>query len=83
MLTPQHNSAPISRRITVPEIAEQFGVAQGKVITWIGRGELRAIDCSETGTGGPRWRVLPEDLAAFEAKRANRHPEQAEVEGGR
>ena len=53
-----------------PAVAEQYGVDVRKVLTWIKRGELRAIDVSTNPGGRPRYRISPVDLAAFEAARA-------------
>ena len=57
------------RYLTPPEIAKRYGCKPEKVIGWIKRGELRAIN---SGDGiRPRWKVRPEDLEAFEAARSN------------
>ena len=54
---------------TPPEVARRLRVKPSKVLGWIRRGELRAINVAERQGGRPRWRVLAEDLAAFEAAR--------------
>ncbi len=53
-----------------PEIAERFGVDAHKVLGWIRRGELRALNVATTTGGRPRFRISPADLAAFEASRS-------------
>ena len=57
------------------DVARRLGVGAGKVLGWIRRGQLRAIDvASEPGPGKRhRWRVYLEDLAAFEEQRATGH----------
>lgn len=55
---------------TPPAIAKRYGVDPHKVAHWIRVGELSAIDVSTTPGGRPRYRVSPEALAAFEAKRS-------------
>jgi excisionase family DNA binding protein len=63
--------------MTPPQIAKRLGVASEKVIGWIDGGELRAVNLS-AGEVRPRWRIMPEDLAAFLASRANTpDPKQA------
>jgi hypothetical protein len=56
--------------LTPPEVARRYGVDPSKVIGWIKAGELRAIDVAQRRGGRPRYRILPADLAAFEARRA-------------
>jgi transposase len=48
------------------DVATRLGVGVGKVLGWIKRGQLRAIDvASEPGPGKRRrFRVKPADLAA-------------------
>ena len=59
-----------SRYLTPPAIAQRYGVDPSKVIGWIRRGELRAIDVSSSTGGRPRFRISPADLAVFESSRA-------------
>ena len=56
--------------LTPPEIAKRYGVDAHKIVAWIRRGELRAIDVSSTPGGRPRYRIAPADLAIFEQARA-------------
>jgi hypothetical protein len=62
--------ASASRYLTPPQLAERYGVDPNKVLGWIRRGELAAVNVATTTGGRPRWRVSPEALAAFEAARA-------------
>ena len=53
------------------DVARKFGVSVSKVLAWIRRGELRALNLAENQAGKkPRYRILPEDLEKFEARRA-------------
>ena len=58
-------------------IAARFGVGLPKVLGWIQRGELGAVNVANKTTGRPRWRVRDCDLLAFELRRHNRPVEQA------
>jgi len=59
-----------TRKLTPPQIAEQYHVAPETVIGWIRAGELPAIDVSSRpGVGRPRFRIDPADLAMFDARR--------------
>jgi hypothetical protein len=49
-------------------VAEHLAVKIDVVLSWIHRGELRAFNASEAG-GRPRWRIDPEDLQLFIARR--------------
>ena len=55
--------------LSPPQVAKRLAVDAHKVIYWIKRGELRAVNvASETGCR-PRYRISPADLAVFEASR--------------
>ena len=55
-----------------PDVAKKLGVNPAKVLGWIERGELAAIDVTHNhGTGRPRWRITPEALADFEQTRSS------------
>jgi len=60
----------VASYLTPPAVAERFAVDAHKVLDWIKRGELRAIDVATTTAGRPRYRISPADLAAFEASRS-------------
>lgn len=52
--------------LSPPAVARKLGVCPSKILRWIKTGQLRGIDISETpGTGRPRYRVDPLDLATF------------------
>jgi len=62
-------------RVTTPNsLAKQLGVRPQKVLGWIARGELRAINMAATTAGRPRWKILPEDLERFFDSRAATAP---------
>ena len=56
--------------LTVPQLAERFGVKADKIIAWIKSGELRAMNVATAGGGRPRYRIAPDDLADFELRRS-------------
>lgn len=56
--------------LTPPQVAECYGVDVKKIVGWIKRGELRAVNVATTTGGRPRYRISPSDLAAFENARA-------------
>jgi hypothetical protein len=58
------------RNRTPPEIARQYRVANAKVIDWIRKGELAALNLARHGCTRPRYSVTPEALDAFERARA-------------
>lgn len=59
---------PTSRAITPPALSKQLVVHVSKILGWIRSGELRAVNL---GNGSrPRWRILPDDLEQFLARRA-------------
>jgi hypothetical protein len=59
----------------VKDIAERHSVAADKVLEWIAKGELIAINVStDPNAKRPRWRVTAEALEAFEQSRASNPP---------
>jgi hypothetical protein len=67
---------PVVRRnlsipgLTVADVAARYRVSPDKVRTWIGRGELAAINTAAALCGKPRWVITPDALIAFEKGRA-------------
>lgn len=56
---------------TPPQLAKRFGVNCTKIIGWIERGELIALNVAENAKGKrPRWRISQEAVEAFERKRS-------------
>lgn len=58
------------RYLSPPTIAKILGIHPVKVIEFIARGELRAINTSLANR--PRWRISPEDFDSFCENRASR-----------
>lgn len=63
---------PQARCLTPPEIATRLRVSPEKVLGWIRRGELRAINVSDGNR--PRYRINPDDLEAFLNRREVQPP---------
>lgn len=57
---------------TPPQIARARGLRVGKVLAWIARGELEAINCADRPGGRPRWRVSAAALESFDRARSSR-----------
>ena len=55
--------------LTTREVAKRYRVSPTKVIAWIRRGELKALNTASALSGKPRWVVLPGALADFERGR--------------
>jgi len=62
-------TAPACPYLTPPEVAKLLRVRIDKVRGWIRRGELAAVDVSETIGGRPRYRIARDDLDAFLRRR--------------
>ena len=58
--------------LTPPQVAKARAIRVAKVLTWIARGELEAVNFAERAGGRPRWRISAAAMAAFEAARSNR-----------
>lgn len=62
-----HTIAP--QTIAPNELATAWGIKPEKVLDWIRRGELKAIDVSSRESRKPRYRIEPAALAEFKSKR--------------
>ena len=58
--------------LSVKTIATSLGIDPAKVLSWIHRGELHAIDVSERTGGRPRWRIPSAAWDDFQHARSNR-----------
>ncbi len=47
------------RGLTPNELARRYGVGVHKVLGWIGRGELRAVNVATDASARPQWVVCP------------------------
>ena len=64
----------IDTAMTPPDVARRLGVKSAKVLNWIARGELRAVNLSESRDGRPRWKILTAALDEVLASRASTPP---------
>lgn len=67
-------ASSVGEYLTVPSLATSLGCDQAKILTWIHRGELRALNVAENASGRPRWRIPLEAWEAFEKARSNAPP---------
>ena len=65
--------------LTIAEVAAQLRCGQDKVLAWVNRKELEAINIANAGTRRPQWRIRPDDLAQFESVRSSRGSEAAGI----
>jgi transposase len=56
--------------LTVRDVARRYRVGKGKVLSWIRKGELPAINTAAVLCGKPRWVITADGLAQFERRRA-------------
>jgi Helix-turn-helix domain len=54
---------------TPPEVAKRFRVNADKILGFIRRGELRAMNVAANLSGRPRYRIALADVQAFETRR--------------
>jgi len=67
---PPNGSGTFVASSTPPELASRWRVSADKVLGFIRRGELRAINLATLLGGRPRYRIIAEDAIAFEERRA-------------
>ena len=58
------------QKLTPPELARTWGIKPDKVLAWIRSGELRAINVATDQLGRPRYLIDPNEVEAFEQRRA-------------
>jgi len=68
-VSPSADSFATGRFLSPPAVARRLAVKPERVIGWIRRGELRALNVGD-GKQRPRYRVSEADLLAFEQRRA-------------
>lgn len=66
-MPPDVQSAPAG--LTVADVARRYRVGEDKVLAWIKRGELTAINTASALCVRPRWVIPAEALVAFERRR--------------
>jgi hypothetical protein len=59
---------------SVRDLAARWKVCMSKIRSFIQRGELAATNLAGSLGGRPQWRVSPEAVRAFEARRAGGPP---------
>jgi excisionase family DNA binding protein len=69
---PPPDRSRLCRTLSTSDAADRLGVSVNKILGWIHSRELRALNVAARPGGRPRWRISPEDLAAFEAARSAR-----------
>jgi excisionase family DNA binding protein len=62
-------------KFTPKEYAKQLRVSPAKVIRWIRRGELRAVNVATSMSGRPRYLISLSEIEAFENLRATLPPQ--------
>jgi excisionase family DNA binding protein len=62
-----------TERLTPPQAAKRLGISPDTVLGFIRRGELKASNVSKAQR--PRYRITPEALAEFEARRTTERPQ--------
>lgn len=58
--------------MTPPEVARRWKVSPDKVLAFIRAGELQAFNISSKPSGRPRYRILMDEVIAFEQRRTVR-----------
>jgi excisionase family DNA binding protein len=63
-------SAPQATWLSPPQVAELLGIDDGKVVSWIRRGELVGVNVADRASGKrARWRVSQASLDEFLMRR--------------
>jgi hypothetical protein len=57
------------RKVSVPYLAKEWGIATNKITAWIKSGELKAINVATSRDQRPRYLIDRADIEAFERAR--------------
>lgn len=63
-----------ARYLTPPQYAKTLGVEPPKVIAWIKRGELRAVNVALNQYGRPTYKIPLSAIVEFEERRSAKQP---------
>ena len=63
-------------KLSPPALAKAWGIDVAKVLTWIKRGELKAINAATDRNGRPRYLIDQTDVQVFELSRTIQAPAQ-------
>jgi predicted site-specific integrase-resolvase len=66
----------MQRRYSPDHVGKLFGVTRQTVINWCEDGTMPAVNVARASATRKRWRMSDEDIAAFEARRANKPDSQ-------
>jgi len=61
-------------KVTPPALAREYGVDVQKILAWIKRGELRAVNLATDPNGRPRYAIDRADILTFELSRQVQPP---------
>lgn len=57
------------RKVSVPHLAKEWGIASNKITAWIKSGELKAINAATSRDQRPRYLIDRRDIEEFERSR--------------
>ncbi len=60
--------------LSVCRFARRYAIGSQKVLGFIRRGELIAVNVATNAAGRPQWRITAESVAHFERVRASKPP---------
>lgn len=76
-MSPVRDTGMTPTYLSPRQLARQLGVGPAKIIGWIRRGELRAINVATRLVGKPRYRISPAAVAQWEQGRSATPERQA------
>ncbi len=78
---PRNKPTPEARALTPPAVAKKYAVNVHRVLAWIAKGDLAAVNVGDGSR--PRWRIMPEALAEFERRRRRNRRPRRHVDAGK
>jgi hypothetical protein len=73
----------MEKRYAPDFVGKLFGVTKQTVIAWCESGVMPAVNVASPSAKRKRWRMSEEDIAVFQARRANKPAPESQKQSGR
>lgn len=74
MLPETPTSGTQAHGLSVADLCRRWKVGPDKIYAFLRRGELVGVNLATNTSARPQWRITPESIAAFEARRTSAPP---------
>ncbi len=68
------DALPLAHGLSVADLCRRWNVGPDKIYAFLRRGDLVGVNVAANTSARPQWRITPESVAAFEARRTSAPP---------